>query len=218
MVINNQGTFVDFGVWMYQRADGKNTLAPGVKGTNETIVMPSPAPPPGGKLVGITRVRHNFVTLGYPMQISLVDKLFAAAYQIPIYTSLDGALWEYPYGAGITDEKPLGGQDRPPFNFLGPFPADGPLPDTVHDAFAFAVKVMNSITNMPASQKDLKNYGVLFVDDGATIWVEFGPRFAPGEAPHLGCQTQLGRDMVVGYEKDRTSVAPGQVGRFLQCF
>ena len=70
---------------------------------------------------------------------------------------------------------------------------------------------------MPAAQKDLANYGVLFVDDGNTVWVEFGPRFAPDEAPHLGCQTQLGRDMVFGYYKKQTDTQ-GKSGKFLQCF
>jgi hypothetical protein len=70
---------------------------------------------------------------------------------------------------------------------------------------------------MPESQKNLGNYGVLFVDDGNTIWVEFGPRFAVNERPHLGCQTQLGRDMVFGFNKKQVD-DEGTSGKFLQCF
>jgi hypothetical protein len=40
--------------------------------------------------------------------------------------------------------------------------------------------------------------------------------FGPGEAPHLGCRTQLGRDMVFGYNKKAQS--DRSTGKFLQCF
>jgi hypothetical protein len=103
----------------------------------------------------------------------------------------------------------------------GPFHADAvplaqaPEPE-IQAAFDFAKGALNSIGNLPESQKNLANYGVLFVDEGSTVWVEFGPRFAPDESPHLGCQTQLGREMVFGLNKKQSG--QGQSGKFLQCF
>jgi hypothetical protein len=47
--------------------------------------MPSPEPSPGGAVVAVTIARHPFDTLGYPLHISLVEKLFAAACEIAVY-------------------------------------------------------------------------------------------------------------------------------------
>jgi hypothetical protein len=224
--INEPGTFKDQAAWQYRTADGKYTNGPAVAGTNETIVMPSPSPPDGGALNAVTLVRHSFDTLGYPMHIGLVEKLFASSYKITIFaTSSTGGfgLWRYDYGDPVTNETPITrSSSRQPFKAWGPFHGDAiPIEQApeqdISAAFDFAKMVLNSITNLPQSQKDLANYGVLFIDDGSTVWVELGPRFAPNEAPHLGCQTQIGRDMVFGFNKKQPD-SKGKVGRFLQCF
>jgi hypothetical protein len=137
------------------------------------------------------------------LHIALVEKLFAASYQTAIYAFDNGQLWSHGYGEPVANERPVAGGSRPAFKVWGPFHADA-VPFT-------------SINNMPESQKVLANYGVLFTDDGNTIWVELGPRFGPDEAPHLGCQTQLGRDIVFGFN-EKPSDSQGTSGKFLQCF
>ncbi|HEY1975507.1 MAG TPA: hypothetical protein VGG89_03050 [Candidatus Baltobacteraceae bacterium] len=223
LAINAGGTFQDIGVWLYRNAAGKYRFGPAVVGTNETLNMPSPSPETGGAVAGVEIVRHSLDTLGYPMHISLVEKLFAASYQIEIDASDDGALWSYEYGDPIANEKPVTTTSaaRPAFKVWGPFHGDavpfGQAPEAdLQAAFDFAKGALNSIGNLPAAQKDLTNYGVLFIDDGHTIWVEFGPRFASAESPHLGCQTKLGRDMVFGYDKQHAG--QDKSGKFLQCF
>ncbi len=222
LVINESGTYVDKGVWLYRTAAGKYSFGPAVIGTNETLVMPSPSPEPGGAVAGVEIIRHSFDTLGYPMRIALVEKLFAGSYQITINASNNGDLWKYEYGDPVVNEAPISGKTRAAFKAWGPYHADAvplaqaPEPE-IQAAFDFGKDALNSIGNLPSSQKTLSNYGVLFIDDGNTVWVEFGPRFAPDEAPHLGCQTQLGRDMVFGYNKKQTD-NPGKSGKFLQCF
>jgi hypothetical protein len=167
--------------------------------------------------------RHPFDTLGYPMHIALVEKLFAASYQTTIYVGSNGrAFWRYDYGAPVINEQLVGTDSKPTFKAWGPFPGNAipfaQAPEQgIQTAFDFAKRALNSISNMPESQKNLGNYGVLFVDDGNTVWVEVGPRFAPNEAPHLGCQTQLGRDMVFGLDKKQPD-KQGPAGDFLQCF
>jgi len=221
LVINQSGPFQDKGVWLYRLADGRYGTGPAVIGTNEMLVMPSPSPPPGGALDAVEVLRHRFDTLGYPLHIALVEKLFAASYQTAIYVFDNGQLWSNEYGEPVASEKPVAGGIRPAFKDWGPFPADAvPLTQApeqeIQVAFDFAKGALSSVDNMPDSQKDLGNYGVLFIDDGNTIWVELGPRFGPNEAPHLGCQTQLGRDMVFGFNKQLDS--RGASGKFLQCF
>lgn len=221
LVINASGTYQDKGVWIYRTAGGRYSLGPAVSGTNETLVMPSPSPEAGGALAGVVIIRHPFDTLGYPMRIALVEKLFAASDQIMISASNRGEVWKYNYGDPIVNETPISGKSRGALHAWGPFHADAvplaqaPEPE-VSAAFDYAKSALNSITNLPDSQKSLSNYGVLFVDDGNTVWVEFGPRFAADEAPHLGCQTQLGRDMVFGYSKKQSGDISS--GKFLQCF
>jgi hypothetical protein len=222
LVVNASGTYLDKGVWLYRNADGKYVVGQAVGGTNERLIMPSPSPSPGGALAGVEIIRHPLDTLGYPLHIALVEKLFAASFQTMIEATNDGDLWRYDFGEPVTSEKPITGGSRPSFKDWGPFHADAvpiaqaPEPN-IQAAFNFAKTSLNSIGNMPKSQKNLANYGVLFVDDGNTIWVELGPRFGPDEAPHLGCQTQLGRDMVFGYTK-RQSDSGAKAGKFLQCF
>ena len=222
LAINAAGTFQDKGLWLYRSADGKFGFGPATIGTNELLVMPSPSPSAGGALAGVEVIRHPLDTLGYPLHIALVEKLFAASYQTTINAGNKGELWKYEYGDPVQNEAPVAGGTAPAVKAWGPFHADAvplaqaPQPD-IAPAFAFAKGALNSIGNLPASQKDLANYGVLFVDDGNTIWVELGPRFGPNEAPHLGCQTQLGRDMVFGFDKKQPD-DQGKSGKFLQCF
>jgi hypothetical protein len=222
LLINESGPFQDKGVWLYRLADGKYGPGPAVIGTNEMLVMPSPSPPPGGALDAVEILRHRFDTLGYPLHIALVEKLFAASSQTAIYAFDNGQLWSHEYGEPVANERPVAGGSRPAFKVWGPFHADA-VPFTqapeqeIQSAFDFAKGALNSINNMPESQKDLANYGVLFIDDGNTIWVELGPRFGPNEAPHLGCQTQLGRDIVFGFNKKQPN-SQGTSGKFLQCF
>jgi hypothetical protein len=85
-------------------------------------------------------------------------------------------------------------------------------------AFAFAKSALTSIVNLPDAQKDLSHYVVMFVSAQNTVWVEFRPLFGTAEVPHLGCQTELGRDMVFGYMKNRPEPNGAQPGIFLQCF
>jgi hypothetical protein len=223
ITINAVGPFQDKGVWLYRNTDGKFGFGAATIGTNEMLVMPSPSPPSGGAVAGVEIIRHPFDTLGYPLHIALVEKLFAASYQTTIMASNNGReLWEYDYGDAVTKEKPFAGGSRPTFKAWGPFPgnavpfAQAPEQD-IQAAFDFAKGVLDSISNMPTSQKSLANYGILFTDDGNTIWVELGPRFAPDETPHLGCQTKLGRDMVFGFNKKQPD-DQGFSGKFLQCF
>jgi hypothetical protein len=221
LVINESGTYQDKGVWLYRTAAGTYSFGPAVIGTNETLVMPSPSPEPGGTAVGVEIIRHPFDTLGYPMRIALVEKLFAAFYQTSISASDNGDLWTYQYGDPIVNETRVSGKSRAAFRAWGPFHADAvplaqaPEPE-IQAAFDFAKGALNSIGNLPEAQKQLGGYGVLFIDDGSTVWVEFGPRFGADEAPHLGCQTRLGRDMVFGFDKKQST--QGKSGKFLQCF
>lgn len=222
LVVNPSGTFEDKGLWQYRTSNGLYGFGTAVLGTNETLAMPPPSPEPGGAVAGAEILRHPFDTLGYPLHIALVEKLFAASYQTSIIASDNtGVLWQHEYGSPVFDEKPLSATIQTTFKSWGPYHADAvpvsqaPEPD-IQAAFSFAKGALNSISNLPDSQKNLANYGVLFVDDGTTVWVEFGPRFAPTEAPHLGCQTQLGRDMVFGFIKKQSG--DGKSGQFLQCF
>ena len=222
LVINESGIFQDQAVWLYRTPEGRHGFGPAVKGTNELLVMPSPSPQPGGSVEGVEILRHRFDTLGYPIHVGLVEKLFAASYQIKIYASNNGEIWSYDYGDPVANEKTITNSRRSAFKVWGPFHADAvPLSQApeqdIQGAFEFAKGVMKSIGNMPEAQKNLENYGVLFTDDGNTIWVEVGPRFATNEAPHLGCQTQLGRDMVFGFNKKQPN-NQGASGKFLQCF
>jgi hypothetical protein len=222
VIVNQTGTYTDKGVWLYGSASGTYGYGPAVLGTNELLMMPAPSPPAGDSLGGVLLIRHQFDTIGYPLHIALVEKLFAASYQTTIEASQGGDIWKHEFGDPVAIEKPTTGGTRLPFKFWGPFHADAipfqnaPEPE-IQPAFDFAKSALNAISNMPASQKNLANYGVLFVDDGDTVWVELGPRFGPDEAPHLGCQTQLGRDMVIGYIKKQATMK-GTLGKFLQCF
>ncbi len=206
------------GSFMYVTAAGSIVNGPSTTGTNQVLTMPSPSPDAGSTLAGIQIVRHSYDTLGYPLHVALVEKLYAAQYQVPIYATNNDEIWRYDYGAPIAaEQRTKGTSGRPAFKVFGPYHADATLPAEVQPAFAYASNALKAIANLPASQKDLANYGVFFVDDGKTMWVEFGPRFGPGETPHLGCQTQVGRDMVFGYD-EKAGASGTAPPKFLQCF
>jgi hypothetical protein len=220
--INAQGPFTDVGVWMYQTSDNKFRNGDGVKGTNESLIMPSPAPQYGETLVGITHIHHPRDNMGYPVHLSLIEKAFANIHKIQIFSSgSDNMLWRYdsgtPFGQEHGEATGPGRNDAPPsYKMTGPTPANGPIPPAYADAFAYLKGALGSIENMPAAQKDISNYVVLFAETGDTIWMEIAPNPAPGESVHLGCQMQNGRDMVFGYEKQ--SANGGHGGPWLQCF
>lgn len=145
-----------------------------------------------------------------------MDKLFATLAHVEAIVSDQGNLWKHELGTPYPQEVPPKGVAPASATAVGPMPASGTIPPQYQTAFDFASNAMKSIANLPDAQKDLKNYAVLFVDSGDTIWMEFAPVFGPDETPHLGCQTQMGRDMVFGYLKKQA--ATGQAGKFLQCF
>lgn len=215
--INAQGTFTDLGIWIYQTQDGKFGFSDATVGSNERLVMPTPTLPTGASIAGVMIKRHHSDTMGYPLHVALIEKLYAQSNSIEVTADNDGELWEYKPGNPAQQETMVSGKGRPPFTSSGPFPADGAIPDGMRAAYTFAKGAMASIENLPDSQKDLRNYVVLFVVAGDTTWVEFGPRFGSGETPHLGCQTLVGRDMVFGYDTNQ-SKQNETVGKFLQCF
>lgn len=215
IAINGQGTFRDLGIWLYENPNHTFSFGPATTGTNERLDMPSPSPPAGGSVAGIEIIRHPFDTLGYPLHISLIDKLYAAHLHLGIDVSNNGHIWAWTPGTSVAQERSLDDGSMSSVNSFGPVPANGAIPQQYQAAFQFATQALASISNMPADQKQLQNYAVLFVVSGTTTWVEFGPVFGQGETEHLGCQTNLGRDMVFGYEATSSN---GSNGMFLQCF
>ncbi len=215
--INPNGTYGALGVWTYEYPNGTYSHGDVVVGTNETLIMPAPNPAPGSVLDGIFIKQHPFDTLGYPLHVSLVDKSFAQIKKLDVIVNENGETWTYSGGDPAAKETGGSGASSLAFRSVGPIPADGPIPSELQSAFAFAQHTMSSIENLPDAQKSLKNYSALFTITGDTVWVELGPAFANGEAPHVGCQTQLGRDMVFGY--DAKATASGDVvSKWVQCF
>ena len=215
--INAQGTFGALGIWTYKYPNGTYGHGAVIVGTNETLPMPAPNPPSGSVLAGIFIKSHPFDTLGYPLHVSLVDKSFAQIKKLDVVVSENGETWTYSSGDPAVKETGESGAALSTFRSVGPIPADGPIPAELQTAFAFAQHAMSSIENLPDAQKSLKNYSALFVITDNTVWVELGPAFADGEAPHAGCQTQLGRDMVFGYDA-KGSAAGDVISKWLQCF
>lgn len=215
ITINAQGTFRDLGVWLYENPNHTFGFGPATAGTNERIDMPPPSPPAGGSVAGIEVIKHPFDTLGYPLHISLVDKLYAAHLHLPIDVGDNGQLWTWSPGMPAALERSLDNGSTTNVTAFGPIPAADAIPAQYQAAFQFATQALASISNMPAEQKQLANYVVLFIVTNTTVWVEFGPVFGQGETEHLGCQTSLGRDMVFGYQATSPN---GSNGLFLQCF
>jgi hypothetical protein len=215
--INAEGTFNDGAVWTYETADHKFRIGALAKGTNETLIMPSPAPKPGERLAGITHLHHAMQTYGYPLHVSLLDKLFANNFGIEVAGSNEGELWKYEAKTAIAQETMITGKGRPPFTAAGPILSSGPVPEKYTAALAYLRQVLSSVTNLAREQRDLSHYYILFVETKDAVWMELGPSWAPDEPPHLGCQTKLGRDMVFAFEKS-PAVAGRNGGPWLQCF
>ncbi len=159
--------------------------------------------------------------MGYPVHISLIEKTFANLHKVQFFSSGGTMLWRYdagtPFGRKSGSAKePARPDPLQDFKLTGPVPGDAPMPPEYQDAVAYLKSALGSIENLPAAQKDLSNYVVLFTETSDTIWMEIAPNPAPGEALHLGCQMLNGRDMVFGYEKKALAGKHG--GPWLQCF
>lgn len=165
--------------------------------------------------VGVELMRHDMDFHGYPLRISLVDKLFSAKEKVTVYAAMNGDRRKYEPGSFAGKEDVLAGNAPADYSVAGPLPASGSIPTAFQDAFDYAKGVLSQL-NVPTAQKSLNNYVVMFVETSSTTWIEFGPMWGTAEAPHLGCQTSLGRDMVFGYEKRPSGDKHG--GPFLQCF
>jgi hypothetical protein len=219
--INAQGPFTDVGVWMYQNDDNKVRNDVGVRGTNEDLVMPSPSPQYGEKLIGIAHVHHERDTMGYPLHISLIEKAFANLYKVQLYSGGGTMLWRYDPGNPFFREtgsakSPARADPLQTFTLIGPVAGNEAMPPQYQDAVTYLKSALGSIENLPPSQKDLSNYVVLFSETNDTVWMEIAPNPAPGENLHLGCQMQNGRDMVFAYLKNAPAGKRG--GPWLQCF
>ena len=219
--INAQGPFTDVGVWMYRNDDNKVRNDVGVRGTNESLIMPSPSPQYGETLVGITHIHHERDTMGYPVHISLIEKAFANLYKVQFFSSGGTMLWRYDAGNPFFREtgsatSPARADPLQNFTLIGPIAGNEAVPPRYQDAVAYLKRALDSIENLPPAQKDLSHYVVLFVETNDTIWMEIAPNAARGESLHLGCQMQNGRDMVFAYVKDQPASKHG--GPWLQCF
>jgi hypothetical protein len=221
--INAQGTFTDAGAWMYETDDKKFRNGDDVKGTNESLLMPSPSPQYGETVVAINYFHHPRDTMGYPVHISLIQKAFANIHKVAIYSSGDDdrTMWRYDSGTPFGNEHGtapgFGRAEAPPsYKLTGPVPGSAAMPPDYADAVAYLKQALGSIENMPAAQKNLSNYVVMFAETDDTIWMEIAPVPATGEDVHLGCQMQNGRDMVFGYQKKAPAGKHG--GPWLQCF
>jgi hypothetical protein len=206
---------IDAAAWIYQGNYGLG-LADVIQGTRERIDVLPPNIATTQSAVGIELFRRSLDTAGYPMRISLVEKLFAATQKLEyvVLSTSEGGR-EYDTRQPAYGETVLHGPAAGAFRASGPAPANGPIIAEYQPAFAYATRELAQLS-LPADQKDLAHYVVMFIDTPGTTWVEFGPAFAPGETPHLGCQTQLGRDMVFGYVKDPAGAGVG--GPFIACF
>ncbi len=217
--VNSSATFVDRAGWMYEGPNGFTMSGP-YDGSSESLQLPPPVPPAGGSVVGVEILRHTSGRLEYPVHASLVQKAFAQAKDLKMIYVADGpgSIYRYDLGSAICAEHAVRVQAAsPPCSAgIGPIPAAGPIPEAYRAAFAAAQKAL-AAANLPAAQKKLGNYDVMFVENPAMVWVEFGPHFGATEAPHLGCQTQLGRDMVFGFSK--SDLAQNRANAtFVQCF
>ena len=212
--VGAQGAFADVAVWFYKTPAGTLRNGPGIKGTDELVSVPPPRPQSGEAPVGITLIRHAIDFANYPLHISLVDKLFATRASIVLYVRTGDETRQYDAGAPAVTERIVDGPASTPFLGIPPIPAAGAIPNEFKPAFAYAKSVL-SRTDLPDDQRDLRHYTVMFVDAPRTTWIELAPAWAANETPHLGCQTKLGRDMVIGFEKRRSNV---HAAPFIRCF
>ena len=215
--INAQGTFPDVATWIYRTPDGKFGYGPAIKGTNE-ILVPTPMQSiTEGVVTAITHVHHQMDTMGYPLHISLYEKLFATTNKVTLFSSVDKMMWKYEPGDPANKESIVSAPGGPSFTVTGPIDASGLIPEQYKPTFEFARNALDSIVNLPDSQKTISHYVVLFAETDTTTWVEFAPVLAPNEVPHLGCQAQQGRDMVFGIRK-KSDASKLTEAAFLQCF
>jgi hypothetical protein len=219
--INARGTFADRAGWTYKDAHGGIVFSVPYDGTNELLSLPAPSPPPGGTVVGVEILRQRGDHMGYPIHISLLAKAFARIKGLQEVYVMDapGALYRYDVTDPIWNQHTVQGDDdnKKIVNAAGPISATASMPLVYQTAFTFAKNSLESIANLPTVQKTMGNYDVAFVETEDAVWVEFGPHYASTEPAHLGCQTQLGRDMVFGFLKADLGQGKNRA-RFLQCF
>lgn len=219
--INAQGTFTDRAGWVYLDASSTTSISPPYSGTNEFLQLPSPSPPSGGAVVGVEILRHPSDEMGYPVHISMLVKTYASMKALQMVYLADSAtsLYRYDVAQTIWNQTAVRGVDnnKEVLGAIGPMAAESPAPDKYRTAADFAKLNLQAITNLPTAQKLLGNYDLGLVETKDMMWVEFEPHFGPSESPHLGCQTQLGRDMAFGFMK--ADLAQNRnASRFLQCF
>ncbi len=201
--------------WMYRNADDSVSSGPQIMGTPETLIMPSPQPAPDQKLVGVMHVHPPRNAAGYPLHISMMEKAFANAHGVTIYSGSAGRLWKYEAHARYASESSMSGAGREGFTIQGPYMGDGPMPQQYVQEGAAMKNALAEIPTLGAAQRDLANYVMLFVDARNAVWIEIAPLPAPGEALQLGCAMQRGRDMVFGYFKAGSA---NQTPTVLPCF
>jgi hypothetical protein len=206
---------------MYSDATGARSVSSPYEGTNEFLQLPSPSPPPGGAVVGIEILRHPGNRMGYPIHISMLAKTYARVNGLQVVYLADSAtsLYRYDVAETVWNEHTVQGEDdhREVIATAGPISATAAVPPEYETTFDLAKADLDSSVNLPDAQKTLGNYNLGFVETRDMIWVEFEPHYGTSEDPHLGCQTQLGRDMVFGFKK--TDLAQNKnASRFLQCF
>jgi hypothetical protein len=98
MRINPQGTFGSLGVWIYRTAAGTYGFTDATLGTNEKLVLGPPKLPPGSGISAVWIKRHQFDTLGYPLHIALVEKLFAQSNKIDVMVDDVTGTWSHELG------------------------------------------------------------------------------------------------------------------------
>jgi hypothetical protein len=156
--INAQGPFSDVGVWMYRNDDNKVRNDVGVRGTNESLIMPSPSPQYGETLVGITHIHHERDTMGYPVHISPIEKAFANLYKVQFFSSGGTMLWRYDAGNPFFREtgsatSPARADPLQNFTLIGPIAGNEAVPPRYQDAVAYLKRALDSIENQHPLKK-----------------------------------------------------------------
>ncbi|PZR57505.1 MAG: hypothetical protein DLM50_05905 [Candidatus Meridianibacter frigidus] len=155
-------------------------------------------------------------TYGYPLRVSLLDKVFANNFKVDINVSNGRDIYKYAPGDLFAKETRISGGGTAKYNAFGPVATDAIIPPQFKPAYDFVINALKAVGNMPEDQRNIARYHMLFIETDDVIWIELGPLWATDELPHLGCQTKLGRDMVFGYDKNAPKERSG--GLFLQCF